>query len=319
MTDLRLPTRDVLTIVAHGDQRMIKWLEDVTVAVNAGTGGGGAGTDLGYTAATRLLTSSTGADVTLPLVGADAGLMTAADKAKLDGIAPGAQVNVATDLSYTASTRLLESSTGADVTLPLVASSDAGLAPASGGGTTNYLRADGSWNAPPGAVAALDDLSDVTITAAAQGEVLTRGASEFQNLTSLTFTIGPFFINDMAGTATTQATLAYFNTATALSRNGNGVYMGRSGRIVGLVITSDAARTAGTATARVRINGTGAAFNGGNVVLDATNTTSNSRFVPWGSGNAFSLGDNIGAEVTTSGWTPITANFALWLVVMLQY
>jgi hypothetical protein len=54
----------------------------------------------------------------------------------------------ATDLSYTASTRLLASSTGADVTLPLLSSTDAGLAPASGGGTTNFLRADGTWAAP---------------------------------------------------------------------------------------------------------------------------------------------------------------------------
>ncbi len=72
------------------------------------------------------------------------------DKTKLDGIAAGAQVNVATDLTYTASTRLLASSTGADATLPLVTSTDAGLAPASGGGTSNFLRADGTWAAPAG-------------------------------------------------------------------------------------------------------------------------------------------------------------------------
>jgi hypothetical protein len=87
-------------------------------------------TDLAYTAASRLLASSTGADVTLPVVVAagDAGLMTGADKTKLDGIAAGAQVNVPTDLAYTAASRLLASSTGADVTLPLVvAAGDAGL------------------------------------------------------------------------------------------------------------------------------------------------------------------------------------------------
>lgn len=55
----------------------------------------------------------------------------------------------ATDLGYTAATRVLTSSTGTDVTLPLVSSSAAGLSPASGGGTTNFLRADGSWAAPP--------------------------------------------------------------------------------------------------------------------------------------------------------------------------
>lgn len=173
--------------------------------------GGGAGTDLAYTASTRLLASSTGSDVTLPLVGSDAGLMDAADKTKLDGVASGATANSAdsvlldranhtgtqaqstitdldtdlaakapinsptftgtvvlpdaqvvngvtlsdeegdttflrgdgvyatpsgggggagTDLSYTASTRVLASSTGADATLPLVGS-DPGLMTAS--------------------------------------------------------------------------------------------------------------------------------------------------------------------------------------------
>lgn len=59
-------------------------------------------------------------------------------------------VSLATDLTYTAATRVLASSTGTDATLPLVASGAAGLAPASGGGTANFLRADGTWAAPPG-------------------------------------------------------------------------------------------------------------------------------------------------------------------------
>lgn len=65
----------------------------------------------------------------------------------------------ATNLSYTASTRVVASDTGTDATLPIVTSTDAGLAPASGGGTTNYLRADGSWAAPPGSGAAATNLS----------------------------------------------------------------------------------------------------------------------------------------------------------------
>ena len=132
-----------------------------------------------------------------------AGLLSATDKTKLDGVAAGAEVNVnadwtagsgdaqilnkptlgtaaakntgtaagnvveldgsarlpavdgsqltginaATDLTYTAATRVLASSTGTDATLTLVTSTDAGLAPASGGGTTNFLRADGTWAA----------------------------------------------------------------------------------------------------------------------------------------------------------------------------
>jgi len=307
-----------ITTLQSGETAKVYSVNKDTEVNHFAVGAGGA-TNLTYTAATRLLESSTGTDVTLPLVGADAGLMTAADKTKLDGIASGAQVNVATDLAYTAATRSLTSSTGTDVTLPLVTSTDPGLAPLSGGGTTNFLRADGTWAAPPaGGSVALTDLTDVTVAAAAQGQVLVRGASEFQNLTAMTFALGPFFVNDVPGTATTQATIGYFNTATALSRNGNDIKMTRAGRVVGLIITSDAARTAGTATARVRIAGAGTAFDGGSVVLDATNTTSDSSFVAYGSGVAFTAGQTVGADVVTSGWTPITANVCLHVVVMLE-
>ena len=96
-----------------------------------------------------------------------AGFLTGADKTKLDGIAAGAQVNVATDLGYTAATRLLASSTGADVTMPILTNADAGLAPASGGGTTHFLRADGTWAAPSGGGGGVTDgdKGDITVTA----------------------------------------------------------------------------------------------------------------------------------------------------------
>jgi hypothetical protein len=245
--------------------------------------------------------------------------LTAAQVRTLINVADGAQVNVPTDLSYTASTRLLASSTGADVTLPLFTSTEAGLTPLSGGGTTNFLRADGTWAAPPaGGSLALTDLTDVTVSAAAQGQVLTRGASEFQNLTLMTVTLGPLHINDLPGTATTQATNGYFNTATALSRNANDMRMSRAGRVVGLIMVSDAARTAGTATARVRVAGAGTTFDGGSVQLNATDTTSDSSFVAYGSGVAFTAGQTIGADVVTSGWTPITANVNVYVVVMFE-
>jgi len=68
------------------------------------------------------------------------------------------------DLSYTASTRALGISGGTGVTLPLVTSADAGLAPSSGGGTTNYLRADGTWATPPGTAT-----GDITSVVAGDG------------------------------------------------------------------------------------------------------------------------------------------------------
>ena len=70
-----------------------------------------------------------------------AGSMSAADKTKLDGIAAGAQVNVATDLSLgtaTATTLPLNSSTGTDVTLPAVTTTTAGLM-----GSADKVRLDG--------------------------------------------------------------------------------------------------------------------------------------------------------------------------------
>jgi len=61
-----------------------------------------------------------------------AGSMSSADKAKLDEIAFGAQVNVATNLTYDAATREVRSSTGTAAVLPVVTSSAAGLVPSAG-------------------------------------------------------------------------------------------------------------------------------------------------------------------------------------------
>jgi len=55
-----------------------------------------------------------------------------------------------TNLTYNTSTRTIESDTGTNAIIPLFSNSDAGLTGASGGGTTNYLRADGTWASPPG-------------------------------------------------------------------------------------------------------------------------------------------------------------------------
>ncbi len=52
---------------------------------------------------------------------------TDAEKVKLSGIAAGAEVNVGTNLSYTATSRLLSSSTGSDVNLPEATTSQSGL------------------------------------------------------------------------------------------------------------------------------------------------------------------------------------------------
>jgi Protein of unknown function (DUF2793) len=120
-------------------------------------------TDLTYAAGTRTLNSSTGADVVLPLADTGAaGLAPARSGVAtqyLDGTGaystPAGGGGGATNLTYDAATRVIASDTGTDATLPLVTAGDAGLAPASGGGTANFLRADGTWAAPAGSSAAL--------------------------------------------------------------------------------------------------------------------------------------------------------------------
>lgn len=80
-------------------------------------------------------------------------------------LAVGAGGGSGANLTYTAATRVIASDTGTDATLPLVTSGDAGLAPASGGGTANFLRADGTWAAPSGGGVSDGDKGDVTVSA----------------------------------------------------------------------------------------------------------------------------------------------------------
>lgn len=54
------------------------------------------------------------------------------------------------DLGYTAVTNTITNTGGADAVLPTFTSTEDGLVPLSGGGTTNFLRADGTWAAAGG-------------------------------------------------------------------------------------------------------------------------------------------------------------------------
>ena len=125
-------------------------------------------TNLGYTTSTRVLTSSTGTDVTLPEVVAagDSGFMTGADKTKLDGIAAGAQVNVATNLSQAADESggiEIRSSTGTNTTIPMAApSTQDGLMSKSDKSKLNGIavgaevNVQSDWNAAVGDAAILN-------------------------------------------------------------------------------------------------------------------------------------------------------------------
>lgn len=87
-----------------------------------------------------------------------------AESSKLATIASGAQINVGTNLSYSGASRVLNSSTGSGVILPLFTSGEAGLVGGSGGGTINFLRADGQWAAPPAGSGTSSGTSGGTVT-----------------------------------------------------------------------------------------------------------------------------------------------------------
>ena len=149
------------------------------------------GTDLSYVANSREIQSSTGGNATLPevIASSTSGLMTGSDKNKLDGIATGAETNVGTDLTYTSATRSLSSSTGTDVTLPLVgAGGSAGLMSGTDKTKLDSIQSNAQINVQadfnatsgdakilnkPSIPANLGDLNNVDSTAATNGQVLT--------------------------------------------------------------------------------------------------------------------------------------------------
>lgn len=100
-----------------------------------------------------------------PALGTAAALDVAANgNAGASQVVKGNDTRLSTSLGYTSSTRTLTSSTGSGAVLPLVASASDGLAPASGGGTANFLRADGTWAVPPGTQGTDGDRGDITVS-----------------------------------------------------------------------------------------------------------------------------------------------------------
>ena len=96
------------------------------------TGGGTGATNLTFsrTGSTVTVISDTGTDATLPAASTtEAGVMTAADKSKLDGIPAGGAGGGATNLTFTrdASTVTVVSDTGTDAVLPAANATQAGV------------------------------------------------------------------------------------------------------------------------------------------------------------------------------------------------
>jgi hypothetical protein len=221
------------------------------------TGINTAGTDLTYTAATRLLASSTGADATLPLfTNADAGLAPAssggtANFLRADGTF-AAPPGGSTDLTYTAATRLLSSSTGSGVTLPVFASGVAGLVPAtSSGGTTTFLRADGTFataGSPPGG-------SDTQVQFNDSGAFGGDADLTYNKTTNKLTTGGDVELNDGGTFTTTLQTVTPTANRTISFPNATGT-VGLVGGSSGNLIVNQSGAYAGVANSSVE-NATG--------------------------------------------------------------
>ena len=128
-------------------------------------------TDLSYVAAATSgeINSSTGASAPLPAATPSlAGLLSAADKTKLDGIAPGAEVNTVTSVAgKTGAVALLPADLGAadaghghghltaegrigSIANRVIVTETGGTVNAKpAGATSQYLRGDGNWAVPP--------------------------------------------------------------------------------------------------------------------------------------------------------------------------
>ncbi len=130
---------------------------DAGNALTIAAAGGGGATNLSYDATSRTVISDSGADAVLPVfTSANAGLVPASGGGttaflRADGtFAAPAGGGAGTDLTYVAASRTLESSTGADVVLPLVSPSAAGLMPAPESGPGRFYAFNDMMSATSG-------------------------------------------------------------------------------------------------------------------------------------------------------------------------
>lgn len=158
---------------------------------------------------------------------------------------------------------------------------------------------------------ALDDLSDVENSIPTEGQVLVYYGTTWVNRTFHTWDLAGFTAQNLAASATTAMGLFIGSTTPEVVDP----KMPRAGRVVGALLQSNAARTGGTATLQVRINGVATAFNAGAVALDATNTQRDSVLLPWTDGLPFAAGDTLGISIVSASWAPTTADLTAALKV----
>lgn len=161
--------------------------------------------------------------------------------------------------------------TGTQVTamLDVVGSATKGLAPASGGGTLNFLRADGTWAVPPG--------SGGGITDGDKGDVIVSGGGSVWSLdyASVNAVIAPVFANLSAR----PTTVAGYGITDAVALSGAQTIGGAKTFSAPVILTGQASDPVGPANGTIWYNATTnqlkAQSNGAAVVIDSEES------LPW--------------------------------------
>ena len=197
------------------------------------------------TATTVTVNSSDGTNATLPAATTTvAGVQTGADKLKLDGIASGAQVNVATNLGYTtaASTGTVTSSTGTNSTLPAATTSLAGLLTG-----TDKTKLDGIASG----ATANTNTGTVTSVATANGTGITVTGGPITSTGTLTIT------NTAPNVTTNLSTTTAATTVTVNSSDGtNALIPAATTTIAGVLTGADKGKLDGIAAGATANTGT---------------------------------------------------------------
>ena len=156
------------------------------------------------------------------------------------------------------------------------------------------------WDSAEAALVVVDDVanSDLTLTPKGDGQVVS--AADIDVAGGYRQTIDLWYKDNVAASLTDS--LLTRNSTPAF---GDKWIALRDGSVTGICVKSNAARTAGTLTAKVYKNGVALSLT---AVLDGTNTTFKNN-TQLKDAETFVAGDELTVGVTTdSGWLPTTAD-----------
>lgn len=143
----------------------------------------------------------------------------------------------------------------------------------------------------------------------------TVGAAVWKCTSLVTATFGPFFTDNLEGSANSDLTPMFFTADTTVSKAaGGGLRSPAAGEIIAAWIISNGSRTGGTATLKFLLGGVENDFASNACKLDASNTDRIVTYVPPGSGLSVSGGSTMQPRLVTSGWTPTTADLSVYFL-----